>query len=159
TNGFTINERVGRAGNHLVGSGETGDDLDGPAVVTPYSDGNELCFVSLNDGHAQAFRAEHESGHRNDEHGMRIVQFEVDLCIGSGEELALGVRDINFDEQSARGEVDGFRGANDLALESAVGKLSQRKARGYARDGGERVRLRHVDVDTQDIFRRHMKEL
>src|SRR5277367_1289285 len=53
--GLSVNQRVGRVLDDLVGDLKAGDDLDGSAVVATDGDGDEFGYVVLDQRHPQAF--------------------------------------------------------------------------------------------------------
>src|SRR5580693_8356001 len=90
---------------------------------------------------------------------MRAVQLEMNLGVCAGIEFAFTVIYIDFDEQGARGGIDGSGGAHDFALKGAARHFAEGKSCRDAGEGGEGVSLGHVDVDAQNVFGGQMKEL
>src|SRR5580704_8141718 len=84
----------------------------------------------------------------------------MDLRVATGKKASVFVGDIHFGEQGTRGEINGFRGAGDLAIKFFTGILAQFEIRAETRANGGGVDLRNVDEHADGIgLRQSEKQL
>ena len=77
-------------------------------------------MLSLDDRrHAQSFAAEDERRDRNDERLPTDSGLEVNLRQRAGQQLALAIVHVDFDQQGAARGIDGIRGAHQRALKGS----------------------------------------
>ena len=83
----------------------------------------------------------------------------MNLSITTGQQFARLVGHVHLSEQSARGQIDGFGGANDLALELASRELREVQVSGEARTNGGSSAFRNVYVHPNGIRLGEEKQL
>src|SRR6202041_3456665 len=127
--GRAANQGIRRIADDLVGWFETRQNFDFLAIVAPNTQRNQLCVAVAHDRRTQAFLSKNQSiGWERDGLNCR-GKGQMDKRIGTGQKPAGAVLDIDLDEESARGEVDGVRVSNQGAVERLAGKLIEGQVR------------------------------
>ena len=107
--------------------------------------------VAVDGRHLQVLRAEQHGIDRDAQGVGRGGQVEVHLRIGSGQQLAVRVVDLQLHLQRARDGVERVRGVGDGRGVAPAGVVGELEAGGDVWMDGSRVRLRHVHVDAQPV--------
>src|SRR5580765_7913457 len=116
-------------------------------------------MIGVDDDGAQSFGAEKQSVDRNLETIATYFGGQVNLRIAAREEFAGIVGHVDFGEQRAGIEFDGFSGANNFALKFTARELSEFEISDEPGMDGRRSALRNVYEDANGISLREEKKL
>lgn len=112
--------------------------------------------VDNRDGHA--IGSEQERAYRQVKRGAGVLQRQMYLCIGAGQQRAVAVVDIDFHVQRAADRIDRAGTARDFRGEAPAGILLHTQINLGARRDVGRIVLRHIDEHPQRVRLLHMKE-
>src|SRR6201995_3300422 len=126
SNGHAVDEVVRRAGDNRILSADPVCDLHGVAEVAANGDLAEFDRVFC--GYHRDLRTgrlEENAAGRNDKRTCRRCQLEVHLSISARQQRSGWIGNIDFNQQSARRQIDSVIVTGHLAIEGLVRKFRE----------------------------------
>src|SRR5437868_3991003 len=151
-NGHAVDEVVRRAGDNRILSADPVRDLHGVAEVTANDDLAEFDRVFC--GYHRDLRTcglEEDAGGGNDERTRWRRQLEMHLSISARQQFAGWIRDIDFNQQGARGKIDRVIVARHLTVEGLIRKFCEFQGDVHARDDLLTVGLWDGNEDAHNV--------
>src|SRR5882757_6621841 len=150
--GHAVDKVIRGAGDNRILSADPVRDLHRVAEVA--ADDDLAKFDRVLCGYDRDLRTgglKEDAAGGNDERTCRRRQLEMHLSIGTRQQFAGWIGNIDFNQQCARGEIDSVIVARHLAVEGLVGKFCELYRDVHATDDLLAVGLGDRDEDAHDV--------
>src|ERR1700676_2383647 len=137
--------------NEIIGL-QPGEYLQAVAKIAADADGSKPRYVlGFHYGNLRPGGAKDQGIGGYNQRWLSTRDAERDFCIGSRHQFALGIRNLNFRQKSARSGVDRTRSVGDLPRKNAGGKFGDVQFRRQSDLHIAAKAFGHVHIDSHDV--------